>query len=470
MTSTDPTPATRAADAAESRTTTRERPSRVELAAWILLALATAWAVIGVLRYDYRSKSVIGDQSSFVLQALSLAQDGHNLSYDQRDVDAWTALEWDRDPAGIFYQANDDGYAFAKPYGASVVYAAGVAVAGPRWGFPLAAIVMLIGSIAVAIALLRLRWRGEVVPAVTFAYVFASNLWWHSFVIMTELFLVCLVGTCVYALIRGRREHDVRWVTFGAALAAFALTEKMPFLPLLAPLGLVALLGLRDWRRRVSVIAVAIVVAAVSTVPYLYYSDLEATNPYAGERYYALGRVHFDLDDEREVSGSLIDTDETFSSTYVRDNAFNRLDDKAAAFVDYFIAQPTGMLIFMPLTCFTLVGAVVLGVRRRLDPVSLALLVGAIGYAGFYTWFFPDNYYGGGQSMGNRYWVQASPVALALLATAPFRRRTLLLFTGVASVLSVLLVHHFHAEPQHAYLEFREASPVQELFPILHDD
>lgn len=444
-----------------------EGRSRLELAAWLLLALASVWAVVGVLRYDFRETQVIGDQSSFVLQALSLAQDGHNLSYDQRDIDAWTALEWDRDPAGIFYQANDDGYAFAKPYGASIVYAAGAAVAGPRWGFPLAAVTMLLGSVGITIALLRLRLRGVLVPAITFAYVFASNLWWHAFVIMTELFLVCVVGSCLYAFLRGRRDHDIRWITLGAALAAFLLTEKAPLLPLLAPIGLVVLLSVPEWRRRVLVVAVAVVVGLVSTFPYLYYSDFEATNPYAGERYYALGRVHFDVDDEREVNGRPIDTDETFSATYVRENAFGDFDEKARAFARYFVGRYPGMIVFMPLAAFALAGTVVLACRRRLDAVAIALAAGAFGYILFYTWFFPGNFYGGLQSMGNRYWVQASPIVVALLAWVPFRSRTLFWFVGGSVLCSALFVPHFHAEPQNAYLLYQDRGPVQEVLPHL---
>lgn len=87
----------------------------------VLCAGVLVYAALRVGVHDPTELQVSGDQAAFTLNALSIA-DG-NLSYDRADYEAWLDLDWEVNPRGLFMQRNDEGWAFAKPYGYSVLLA-----------------------------------------------------------------------------------------------------------------------------------------------------------------------------------------------------------------------------------------------------------------------------------------------------------------------------------------------------------
>ena len=86
-------------------------------------ALVLVGAALRVAIHDPTDLPVSGDQASFTYQALSLL--GGDLAYDASDQERWVDLGWDEQPHGLFVQRRDDGWAFAKPLGYSVLLAAG---------------------------------------------------------------------------------------------------------------------------------------------------------------------------------------------------------------------------------------------------------------------------------------------------------------------------------------------------------
>lgn len=430
------------------------------VAAWVAFALVAVVVAHSIRGYDFRDRPVFGDQASFILQAQSLAHDDHNLSYDAADFERFRDLGWADQPLGLFFQRNDHGWAFAKPYGYSVWLVPFIRVLGPGRGVAAANLVLL-GIVGLLGALaLRLRFRGAVVPIVLGAFLFGSYLFFYGYHLYTELFLAALVGGAFLALVKGTLGRNPVLVGAGLVVAAFLVVEKPPALVLVAPAVLVALRRIGSWRTRCALAGVAAVVALVAVVPYLHYSDFATWNPYGGERYYAATGVPFG------GSGGYwrYHSDETFSLGYVTDNAFGDLPDKARSALYYVAGRHTGVAVFMPLAVF-LVGVAALGWRRS-DDLGRSVLAGLAAYVVFYVWFFPFNYYGGGQSFGNRYFLQASPVVLFLPALFRMRARTLAVGSAACVVVAVVLLGPHYRDPSGALLELHRTSPAQRLLPF----
>ncbi len=79
---------------------------------------------------------------------------------------------------------------------------------------------------------------------------------------------------------------------------------------------------------------------------------------------------------------------------------------------------------------------------------------------------FPDNYYGGGQAIGNRYFLQVAPLALGLAAAARLPSRQLVAASALAAVLSIGFMWPHHNQPTWAFIDLDRTSWAQRILPF----
>jgi hypothetical protein len=127
------------------------------------------------------------------------------------------------------------------------------------------------------------------------------------------------------------------------------------------------------------------------------------------------------------------------------------------------VGRHTGLIVWAPLSVIALVAG--LAGFRRLDVMGRAMLVAVLGYGALYLLLFPLNYFGGAHSLGNRYFVQISPVVLGLLAQQAWKTRTAVAASLGAMAFSLVVLWPHHTDPRMAYLRIDRTSAVQELFP-----
>ncbi|MFN8017778.1 MAG: hypothetical protein U0P45_06615 [Acidimicrobiales bacterium] len=440
---------------------------RATVAAWALFAVVAAWFAYGILHDDFRRYEVLGDSSSYLLQAESLGFAGHDLRYDQQDVDRFRAFRWADEPYGLYFQRSGDGWAFAKPYGYSVVLAPFLRAFGPRYGVSLANLALLAVLAALGTATLRLRFRGAIVPLVLGVFLFGSPLVFYAHHLWVEVFWAPLVLAVLYATVRACRDRSVWWGLAGAVLAALLLAEKAPALPLVAPVGVLALMRLGSWPRRAAVLGAFAVALLVAVVPYQQASDGRAANPYGGQRYYARSYVPFDGERTPPVDGrgyGPVRSDETFSVSYAVDELGRDWGDKVASGAYYVVGRHTGLLPFEPLALFVVAAALV-GIRRA-GWTGRLVLVGLLGYVAFYVLLFPHNYNGGGQTLGNRYFLQVYPAVLVLAATARLRVKPLAVGAAVSAAAAWAFMSQHYTDAGHAIRDIDQTNPVQRLLPF----
>lgn len=431
---------------------------------WAVLGIAVLVATIQIATFDLRSRPLVGDEASHVLQTLSLAYDG-NLSYDMGDLDRFEAMEWPgaRRPNGVFFQHNEDGWAFSKPYGWSLSAAPLVRLFGPFPGFGLTSASLFLVVVAAAFGIGRRA--GRYGAAFGVASVVGSVTWLYGFTAHTEMFLAAVISATTFCIVQYRETSRVAWLITASILSGFAISEKPLFVVGLAPI-LIVLTWKRGWRHVVIGGATAAAGFLLAIVPYLYYSDGASWNPYAVDRYYRSdGALPFTPEAPPFTAYRLMtEAAENFSPSVILDRATRDPGERAEAFGLSIVGRHTGMLVFLPFTLVML--AIALSRRRapgRGDAIAVA--VGITAYLAVYALLYPNNYFGGEQSLGNRYLVQLAPLALAGLAFArPKPRTTIMAGCGAAILAIAFLLPHFN-NPSEAFVRIDRTSPLQRRLP-----
>jgi hypothetical protein len=424
---------------------------------WLVLGIWTAVVAVRTVTYDFRDGPVAGDQAGHALQALSLAYDSHTLNFDPTDLARWKALGWNPEPLGAFIQRYDgDRWALAKPYGYSAYAALFVAALGPVPGFAVANTVLLLALLALIVLVLRRAFHGPVVPLVAAAMVLASYTYMYTYVIHTELFLAVLTLAALGAAIRFHDTQRRRWALLAAVLMGFGIAEKAAFAGMFVPV-----LAVLIWRERRRGVRLAIPVAvaltfAVAVLPYLKYSGWTTVTPYGADRWYVATSTPFD---GGGITPASFPATQTIGEKLIEDPG-----DKLQAAEYYLVGEHTGMLVFIPFALLALIAALVR--LRSMDWLGRALLLGILAYIAQYVVLFPTNFYGGGQSLGNRYFLQMAPAVVALVAVArlPARLTGILAGTGIVLGLVFLWPHHLH--PDVAYTRLPITSAPQRLLPF----
>jgi hypothetical protein len=454
--------------------TDSSRAGRVVLA---ICALTLFGATIRIALHDPADEVLAGDQASFVYNAISLR--GGDLSYDEQDQAAWQALDWEPNPYGIFFQARGDGWAFAKPLGYSVLLAPPLAVFGLR-GVSVLGAALVLAYAGCWYAAARLRWGRSPSAVVATTATVASNAWLYGFPAHADLFVAVLVGLVAYGCLRAARPGQHRWVLLAAPAAGLLLTEKVPALLALLPLLAVTLLRVPR-RAAVAGTFVLLAVGLLSTLPYLYYSDGASWSAYGGERYYGGEEPPWAGGDRSSLTA--MGTDEVITASFAWDRLTHPSSAIPSAAVSYVVGQRTGALTFLPVVPALVLATLVARPWRRRssevgleDPggeaapidrtLALSATIGLLSYAAFYLLLFTHNHYGGMRSIGSRYFLQISVLAVVVPVAGGLGARLATRCAAFAAVWAILVLgpNLLHADT--AFADPSRVSWVQGLLPV----
>lgn len=427
--------------------------------AWVALVAWAALVLASVATHDFRTQPLAGDTASHLMQALSLSHGDHLLTFDADDLERWKTMDWTAEPIGMFFQRDDDGrYAVAKPYGYSLYLASFIAVFGPVPGVAIANALLLALLIAISTLVLRTRYGGPVVPLAVTSFYLASYAYLYAYWTHSELFLALVTLLAFTAFVRFAQTRVLAWGLLAFAVTGFALSEKVAFAALFAPLAFVALRGAR-WRDRLAMVATALAVLALAVLPYLHYSGWKSVTPYGGaDRAIVTYAAPFAGGTEGfiEYGG--------FEEGRLLEGLRGPAVDKALAATYMLLGRHTGLLVFLPLALLLLVAAMLR--VRRWDAWGRASVLGVMAYLVFYAVFFSTNYFGGGHSLGNRYFLQAAPAVLAMAVLVGVSQRALLAMALAGAALGLVLLWPHHARPASAHVHIERTSTLQRLLPF----
>lgn len=430
--------------------------------AWAVAAVLLAAIVLPITWSDFRDRPVIGDQSTFLLAAISITDD-FDLWYDAGDVQNWRDVGWDRYdfPITLFSRhVGEDAWSFAKPFGYSYYLAPFLAVFSTPRAIAVAN-AALVTALAVLVALiLRRRYSSPVTPIAAFAFVGASYAYAYGYVIHTEVFLAVVTAAFALAALLAADKGRLAPAMCAGAIAAFMVTEKLvagvAFLPVLA----VVAWSLPSWRRRGAVAAAYAASLAVFLFPYWYFSRGTSLTPYSGERYWETRGPAF-VDTSLAVP---VNAGSEASVGKSIDAVFTNPADKAESLLYYFVGRHTGMLVFIPAALVFLILATV-RIRSSRNPLSIAALLGVAAYVAFYVLRFTQNYYGGSHSLGNRYFLQIAPLAVLALVAAEVPWKQVMWGSVAAIVIGVTMIWPHLLDPENAYGNIARTTSIQRLLP-----
>lgn len=423
---------------------------------WLLWTVAIALCLTSLL-HDFRRGPLVGDQASYLLQALSLAHD-FDLKFTDEDLARWSAMGWAPRPNGLLFKTFSGGPAFAKPYLYSAFLAPFVGLLGSRWGVGLADATIFAWLVFVSLKIAR-RWFDEATAALVVAAVlFASNVYFYVFVIHPDLFHTALTATFCLLALSDAVNASARRIFIIAGLLGVCASEKTSLLILLAPIFIWLLGRTASWRTRSLAILVCALTFAISAWPYLHYSDYGSWNPYFGSTRFYSESGTTTPETSRLVNRGVSDLHQAgFKGFRAPDFEIVR----SAWF--YLFGAYTGLLIFAPATLLLVSAASFIpGHRDRAIPWLTGIGLMALGY----IVFDPANYYGGSQAIGNRWFLKAIPVGLALTVAArvppPLARR----LAAAGMILSGLFLYRHHLSPIDAFANCTRANGLRRCFPF----
>jgi hypothetical protein len=464
----------------EERSSPPPRPSRLPAegrAGWIVLGLLLLATLAAAVLFDRTGRpSLVGDEATYAMQAASLAYD-FDLAYTKADYDRFVA-QWGGPPDGLILQSRDQGthITYGKPPLYALAAAPFVRFAPVRGAVIANALLLALASILAARAL---RTRiGPAAPLWVAAFVFASVTFAYVFWVHADLFLLTTT-VAGFALAYGApRERqgpmpDIyqpedptpagrvfgRWLLVGLLVAAAGAFRPF-YLALLLP-ALLAARGEPDGRRRsrvLGVLAGAFLLLAAAGL--LQWGAGGHWSGYGGERQGFYPRTGYpDVEFPRAEWEKSVQR--WGNTSWLQVEAYEpKVSGKLLGWdaLYFLIGRNVGVLpYFLPL----LLGFAAYSRKRGRWAIVLAVLAAVVC-------FFlvrPFNFYGGGGSIANRYFLPLYG-ALWFLAARPARASWALITVALAAPFLYPLWLHPEAFPIGSDGRYAHVSPVaQRILP-----
>ena len=398
--------------------------------AWgVLLALLAA-LLVAALTFDRRAwPSLVGDEATYLMQAESLAFD-LDLAYTANDFHRFVRHRG-QTPEGLILQKGEesDRLVYGKPFFYAAWAAPFTRLAPTRGPFVANALLLALAAVATARALRASV--GGAAPLWVAAFIFASVTFAHVFWAHIDLFLACCTALGLALIFgsgemrgadRGARDGGTRallrtawpWAAAGLLLTVVAFSRPL-YATLLVPAALAAF---RQPRRRAAVggLAAGILLLVLAAVA-VQVSLAGSWTSYGGERRSFNQVVGFpEVDLPAAAWDEMIREWGNASWLKPRDltglsagnlhlwtwNGIYLAAGQSVGLLPYFLPGLLGLL------------------GRPRGAAHWALLGAALLTAAAFLVIRPFNFYGGGGSLGNRYFLPVYP-ALWFLPTRPLK-------------------------------------------------
>jgi hypothetical protein len=382
------------------------------------LAMAAATLLIDLPRQG--GGRFWSDGATYHAMAGSLARD-FDLRYDPQDL-ARIQAEYPGGPTGLFLKKVGDRLYYSKSVVYPLVCAPFVRVLGGTRGLVFVNGLSLILAIALGLSELRRRGLGDFAAVVVVLGLFVCSVlplyvWWLT----PEVFSLALVTLALVSYARGR-------VIVAAVLLGIAAYAKPPNVFLAIPLLLEPLLekGPTFARRLLESVRRGVVLSAVVGVFFgLTYLLTGAFNYQGGDRKTFYSKFPYESADATFETGGIWMSTEHLGPLVagadegkqdVKTGPVRSAEELRVSFLwnlgYYWVGRFGGVLPYFPAIFF---GVVLFLLRGGRDARGWLCLLSLLSSYVFFIWLIPDNWYGGGGTVGNRYFLNLLPLGLFIL-------------------------------------------------------
>ena len=421
---------------------------------WTAIALIVAFALgfsLTVNLPEVHNNFLMADQAVYLAITLSLAHD-LDLEYTRQDLVRYYR-NFGAGPQGIFLKRGQDGKIyFAKSWMYSLFAAPFVRVFGPNGFLVFHALLLLLLLVMGYRFASRANPPGRALLAVL-TFIFASVTSAYYVWIAPDFFNMVLVFTALFlwlyktlpregeaeggAAPDGRLERFLRSDAsdlLAALLVGLAVFSKPPNIILMAPLLLSALAKRKIFKTLLLGLVFVVTIGLLFGANYLVTGDW---NYQGGERKSFLYNfplekegVTFDNTGHTMTSEGYLDKIKLFPPWLILPNLYWYFFGRYTGLAWYFFPAPLFLILFFGrrrnLTAWLLAGAIVLEIL-------------------IYLVLMPDNYGGGGGSLGNRYFLNIYPLFFFLPPAVRLRRELILCWLMAAVFLAQILLNPFGA-------------------------
>ena len=357
------------------------------------------------------------DGATYHAMALSLAHDG-DLRYERKDLDR-TFGEYPGGPSGLFLKKSAGGLYYAKALLYPLVGAPFVRVLGGTRGLLVLNALCFGLGLGLGYGELRRRGIGEWPSLLVVLGLFVCGIsplyvWWLT----PEVFNFALITLGLVMWSRGRP-------LWAAVLLGLAVYSKPTNVFLAAPLLLEPLLSW-SWRGLLESVRRGLCLSAATVL--LFGLNLGLTgeiNYQGGERKTFYSKFPYETPEatfetggiwmSTEHVGPLVAGDDEGKAT-VKTGPARSAEELRASFVRnlgyFWVGRFGGVLPYFPAFLIGVLAFLVIGGRSTAGWLCLVSLVSSFL---FFIWLIPDNWYGGGGTVGNRYFLNLLPLGLYLL-------------------------------------------------------
>jgi hypothetical protein len=386
-----------------------------------------------------RKGGFISDESTYYAIIQSLAHDG-DLKYTRDDIARIKKVFW-VGPMGLFLKKGKNGQLY---YAKSFIYPLAAVPFFKLFGVQgilLANGLMILLALLMGYLLLRQHHPVGKSFAFTLVFLFSSITFIYHWWITADLFNFFVNFAALFFFFYVFKKP--LWGDLAAVFFAAAVFSKPNNILHIGFLFLL-LLYRKQWKRflRLAVISLLVVAGLVA----FYYGQTGSFNYQGGERKAFYGDFPYERGGQTFAGGFGMSTDTYWNRYYI---------SPAIALLNlfyYIFGRFTGMMIYFFPALF-LIG---LFFFQKKSPEDWFLLSGIVAAILCYVLLAPDNYFGGGGSLGNRYFLNIFPLFFFLGHRQRIFRFSLLpAFAALVFLSPVYMDSMFHsANPRFPGISF----------------
>lgn len=391
------------------------------------------WAIVAIvlsvltLFVPPRGQQIFGDVATHIMIASSIWHD-QDLQYSRDDLERFRRdVPGAAGPDGLFLKMTEPNHLrYAKPpfYGiaASPFYALfGVA------GFLVLNCICLGAFAGVSELALRPMFGAGWARIIVLGLVFPSPMLAWAFVPHPDLFIAALLAVGGYLVLR---PQGGRLGAFsGAVLLGFACEEKTVFIVLV--LFLLWAAGSRSVGERIALFGVVVATGLLLHLPNWWFD--KSMSPYFGFRFVVNNAIKYPLEEGWQIPEAGMELHRRLSALNLLEVVGGNARLLPSKLFDFLVGRQTGIVPYFSVA-FALLALRVAAPFSR----SLVLIAGLFTFLLFNWLIAPSNGFGGSQSYGSRYLMQAlALIPLSFVGATMFGPGRHLRIAKVAIVMSI---------------------------------
>ena len=413
---------------------------KAALAAVLLFVVISSGAVLHFL--NSKPRNIIGDEAVYTSQAYSIAYDMDNR-FDGQDLERFYIKINPSGPRGIFLNEKNGAFYMSKPILYSLAGSVFVRSLG-RNGLSILNLNLVYLLIGLGYCYLS-KWNSKLLSIAFSLFFFgATVIWAYVFETFTDIFNTFLLAAGLFSFLQISEGEKLRTdrLLLSAVIWGAAVYQRAPYavFEFFCVLYLMVKKGIKPKAAAILFGGISVAVFFIFTAVHL--REIGTLSPYIGKRYYFDG-IYPGVGDVTERLLEKMKINSGTETSYEK-MCFAITDIKAFLlnWFYFFFGSQTGVLIYFPGLALIL-----LNVTRRSLKKNWFILAGIVAHSIFWMLRGYDNFYGGAQAVGNRYFLQIYSAVLLLINTISMKR------TVIGGVLAAFVFRIFLWSPPEKMLE-----------------